>query len=221
MPDHRHEPGDCPAPGCREEDPPGQRCEGARSTPEGQKAGVLYRGPLARTSSSQQIASLRKGLDPDQLTMEEAVTVLEAKAAKGGGSRSARGTSAGKRAPKAAGQRRQDRRQGGRRRTRHSPAVSSRTFRAIVVAADVAARPFKGMRKVQLKARHRPGRRPGLPGRDDVMNYLEQSGGALAEHDLARAFGVRAGTACASSGCCATWRRRPAAARAGAGPARH
>ena len=32
-------------------------------------------------------ASLRKGLDPDQLTMEEAVTVLEAKAAKGGGRR--------------------------------------------------------------------------------------------------------------------------------------
>jgi hypothetical protein len=38
--------------------------------------------------------------------MEEAVTVLEAKAAKGGGSRSARGTSAGKRASKASGQRR-------------------------------------------------------------------------------------------------------------------
>ncbi len=38
--DHRHEPRDGAAPGCREEDPPGaEGAEGARSTPEGQEAG--------------------------------------------------------------------------------------------------------------------------------------------------------------------------------------
>ena len=47
------------------------------------------------------------------------------------------------------------------------------------------------MRRVPLKARNARASRSGLPGRDDVMNYLEQSGGALSEHDLARAFGVK------------------------------
>ena len=75
--------------------------------PKDKKPVVLYEGRFGPyLKHAQQTASLRKGLDPDQLTMEEAVTVLEAKAAKGGGSRSARGTSAGKRAPKATGQRR-------------------------------------------------------------------------------------------------------------------
>ena len=47
------------------------------------------------------------------------------------------------------------------------------------------------MRRVPLKARDARASRSGLPARDDVMNYLEQSGGALSEHDLARAFGVK------------------------------
>jgi DNA topoisomerase I len=74
--------------------------------PKDRKPVVLYQGRFGPyVKHGQQTASLRKGHDPDKLTLEEGVTVLEAKAAKGGGSRSARGTSAGKRAPKAAGQR--------------------------------------------------------------------------------------------------------------------
>ena len=74
--------------------------------PKDKKPVVLYQGRFGPyVKHGQQTASLRKGHDPDQLTMEEAVTVLEAKAAKGGGSRGARGSGAGKRAPKAAGQR--------------------------------------------------------------------------------------------------------------------
>ncbi len=48
------------------------------------------------------------------------------------------------------------------------------------------------MSRASLKARHAARtRRAGLPGRAEIMNYLEQSGGALSEPDLARAFGVK------------------------------
>jgi ribonuclease R len=48
------------------------------------------------------------------------------------------------------------------------------------------------MRRVPSKTRQSArARRTGLPGRDDVMSYLEQSGGEVSEHDLARAFGVK------------------------------
>ena len=74
--------------------------------PKDKKPVVLYQGRFGPyLKHAQQTASLRKGHDPDQLTMEEAVTVLEAKAAKGGGSRGARGNGAGRRSPKAAGRR--------------------------------------------------------------------------------------------------------------------
>jgi DNA topoisomerase I len=74
--------------------------------PKDRKPVVLYQGRFGPyLKHGQQTASLRKGHDPDELTLEEAVTVLEAKAAKGGGSRGARGNGAGKRAPKAANQR--------------------------------------------------------------------------------------------------------------------
>jgi DNA topoisomerase-1 len=74
--------------------------------PKDKKPVVLYQGRFGPyVKHGQQTASLRKGHDPDQLTLEEAVTVLEAKAAKGGGSRGARGNGAGRRAPKATGQR--------------------------------------------------------------------------------------------------------------------
>jgi ribonuclease R len=47
------------------------------------------------------------------------------------------------------------------------------------------------MRK-PLKARHAARtRRTGLPGRADIISYLEQTGGTLSEHDLARAFGIK------------------------------
>jgi ribonuclease R len=48
------------------------------------------------------------------------------------------------------------------------------------------------MRRTPVKARHSArARRTGLPGREDVIDYLEQSGGDLDEHALARAFGVK------------------------------
>ena len=74
--------------------------------PKDKKPIVLYQGRFGPyLKHGQQIASLRKGQDPDALTIDEAVTLLEAKAAKGGGARGTR-HSAGKQAPKAAGQRR-------------------------------------------------------------------------------------------------------------------
>ena len=48
------------------------------------------------------------------------------------------------------------------------------------------------MRRAQSKIRNSArARRTGLPGRDDIVNYLEQSEGEVSEHDLARAFGVK------------------------------
>jgi DNA topoisomerase I len=74
--------------------------------PKDKKPIVLYQGRFGPyLKHGQQIASLRKGQDADALTIDEAVTLLEAKAAKGGGARGAR-QGAGKQAPKAAGQRR-------------------------------------------------------------------------------------------------------------------
>jgi DNA topoisomerase-1 len=74
--------------------------------PKDKKPIVLYQGRFGPyLKHGQQIASLRKGQDADELTIDEAVTLLEAKAAKGGGARGAR-QGAGKQAPKAAGQRR-------------------------------------------------------------------------------------------------------------------
>jgi DNA topoisomerase I len=74
--------------------------------PKDRKPVVLYQGRFGPyLKHGQQTASLRKGHDPDALTLEEAVSVLAAKAAKGSGARGARASSAGKRAPKAAGQR--------------------------------------------------------------------------------------------------------------------
>ncbi len=73
--------------------------------PKDKKPVVLYQGRFGPyLKHGQQTASLRKGSDPDALTIEEAVTVLDAKSAKGG-ARSARGNGAGRRTPKAAGQR--------------------------------------------------------------------------------------------------------------------
>jgi ribonuclease R len=48
------------------------------------------------------------------------------------------------------------------------------------------------MRRAQSKIRNSAqARRTGLPGREDIVNYLEESGGEVSEHDLARAFGVK------------------------------
>ncbi|MGH6900024.1 MAG: ribonuclease R, partial [Geminicoccaceae bacterium] len=48
------------------------------------------------------------------------------------------------------------------------------------------------MRKSPPKARSAARTRRGRPpGRDDIRKYLEDAGGDLSEHDLARAFGVR------------------------------
>jgi ribonuclease R len=48
------------------------------------------------------------------------------------------------------------------------------------------------MPKASSKARRAPrARRAGLPDRVEVMTFLKQSGGALGEPDLARAFGVK------------------------------
>jgi DNA topoisomerase-1 len=72
--------------------------------PKDKKPMVVYQGRFGPyVKHGQQTASLRKGQDPDALTIEEAVTLLKAKAAKSGGPRGARGT--GKRTPKAAGRR--------------------------------------------------------------------------------------------------------------------
>ena len=46
------------------------------------------------------------------------------------------------------------------------------------------------MRRVPSKTRQ-SARRTRLPGRDDVIGYLEQSGGELSEHDVARAFRIK------------------------------
>jgi ribonuclease R len=48
------------------------------------------------------------------------------------------------------------------------------------------------MRKSPPKARSAARTRRGRPpGRDDILRYLEDAGGDLSEHDLARAFGLR------------------------------
>jgi DNA topoisomerase-1 len=74
--------------------------------PKDKKPIVLYQGRFGPyVKHGQQTASLRKGQDPDALTIEEAVTLLEAKAAKSGGPRGGRGGGAGKRTPKAGGRR--------------------------------------------------------------------------------------------------------------------
>jgi DNA topoisomerase-1 len=72
--------------------------------PKGKKPIVLYQGRFGPyVKHGQQTASLRKGQDPDALTIDEAITLLEAKAAKSGGPRGGRG--AGKRTPKAGARR--------------------------------------------------------------------------------------------------------------------
>jgi ribonuclease R len=48
------------------------------------------------------------------------------------------------------------------------------------------------MRKVSPKIRRSPRtRRSRVPERDDVLSYLEQAGGEVSEHELARALGVK------------------------------
>ena len=146
-----------------------------------------------RTSSTlSRLPACARGWIRTALTLEEAVTVLEAKTAKGGASGGRTGDrrrQAGDESHRPASQ---DRRQGERPRNEGLVLRCRRVlFRWSVVAADLATRRLKGMRRVPLKARNARARRTGLPGRDDVMNYLEQSGGALSEHDLARAFGVK------------------------------
>ncbi len=86
--------------------------------PKDKKPVVLYRGRFGPyLKHGKQNASLRKGHDPDTLTLEQAVTLLQEKAAKGKG----KATAGGKAAPNAA------RRQGSGAKTLGGRAAKSRS----------------------------------------------------------------------------------------------
>ena len=146
--------------------------------PKDKKPIVLYRGRFGPyLKHGQQNVSLPKGRDPDSLTLEEGVKLLQEKAAKGKGK--ATGASAG-RPSKATGQVRPGGRQGRRAREEVLGAPApARIFPRPSLAGPEPGRPPKGMRKSSSKTRHAARtRRRRLPQAADVLGYLEQAGGA-------------------------------------------